>query len=372
MQAFLQKHGDLTLAVGLAVVSELELWLVHADYNQAAFAPLMLLVPLSLAWRSRYPLAVLCVQLGAWVLVDLFTPANEDPLALAISLAISVYSVGAHTYGRGAAVGASLVAGVALLGTYVDWNNGSLVDFIGNLTFFAGIFGGTWLAGRAIRRRRGRERDLIVEREEKARLAVLEERTRIARELHDVVAHAISVIVLQARGARHALATEPADARGALDSIEETAVQALAEMRRLLGMLRESDDEVALAPQPSLAHLDELVAHIREAGVPVDVHVEGAPRDLAPGVDLSAYRIVQEALTNALKHAGQARVDVFVRYGADLLEVEVADTGAGGVNGRVRGHGLAGMRERVAVFGGELESGPRSEGGFAVRARLPL
>jgi signal transduction histidine kinase len=137
-------------------------------------------------------------------------------------------------------------------------------------------------------------------------------------------------------------------------------------------MLRESDDEVALAPQPSLAHLDELVAHIREAGVPVDVHVEGAPRDLAPGVDLSAYRIVQEALTNALKQAGQARVDVFVRYGADLLEVEVADTGAGGVNGGVRGHGLAGMRERVAVFGGELESGPRSEGGFAVRARLPL
>ena len=201
---------------------------------------------------------------------------------------------------------------------------------------------------------------------------MLEERTRIARELHDVVAHAISVIVLQARGARHALSAEPEDARGAIDSIEETATQALGEMRRLLGMLRESDEEVALAPQPSLAHLDALVAHVRDAGVPVDVRVEGTPRELAPGVDLSAYRIVQEALTNALKHAGQARVRVFVRYGDDLLEVEVADTGAGGVNGGTPGHGLAGMRERVAVFGGELESGPRTEGGYAVRARLPL
>jgi signal transduction histidine kinase len=137
-------------------------------------------------------------------------------------------------------------------------------------------------------------------------------------------------------------------------------------------MLRAGDEEVALAPQPSLAHLDSLLAHIRQAGVPVDLHVEGRPRELAPGVDLSAYRIVQEALTNAVKHAGQARVDVFVRYGEDLLEVEVADTGAGGVNGGTPGHGLAGMRERVAVFGGELETGPRTEGGFAVRARLPL
>jgi signal transduction histidine kinase len=201
---------------------------------------------------------------------------------------------------------------------------------------------------------------------------VLEERTRIARELHDVVAHAISVIVLQARGARHALATEPADARGALDSIEETAVQALAEMRRLLGMLRESDDEVALAPQPSLAHLDELVAHIREAGVPVDVHVEGAPRDLAPGVDLSAYRIVQEALTNALKHAGPTRARVVIRYGEDSIQLEVEDSGKGGATTQDGGHGLAGIRERVELFGGDLESGPRSNGGYAVRATLPL
>ena len=250
---------------------------------------------------------------------------------------------------------------MALLATFVDWNGGSFVDLLGNLTFFAGIFGGTWLAGRAIRRRRARERDLIVEREEKARAAVLEERTRIARELHDVVAHAISVIVLQARGARHALDAEPDDARGALDAIEHTATQALREMRRLLGMLRADDGEVALAPQPSLAQLDTLVAHVRDAGLPVDVRVEGTPRELAPGVDLSAFRIVQEALTNALKHAGPAQAQVLVRYGEDALELEVADTGGGALNGSGGGgHGLAGMRERVAVFGGELESGPRA------------
>jgi signal transduction histidine kinase len=372
MRPFLHRHGDAVLAIALATVAELELFLLHLDYERALFVPIMLLTPLALAWRTRFPLAVLGVHMAAWVLIDLYTPANEDPLTLGITLGIAVYSVGAHTRGPRAAVGAALVAGMALLATFVDWNQGSFVDLLGNLTFFAAIFGGTWLAGRAIRRRRGRERALILEREEKARRAVLEERTRIARELHDVVAHAISVIVVQARGARHALDSEPDDAREALDAIERTSTQALREMRRLLGMLRSDDEDVALAPQPSLSELDTLVAHVRDAGLPVDVRVEGTPRELAPGVDLSAYRIVQEALTNALKHAGPARARVLVRYGDAALELEVADTGTGEANGDSTGHGLAGMRERVAVFGGELESGPRTEGGYAVRARLPL
>jgi signal transduction histidine kinase len=372
MRSLLQTRGDVVLAVGLAVVAESELLLLHLDYERSLFVPIMLLVPLALIWRTRYPLTVLAVNIAAWVLIDLYTPANEDPLTLAITLAIAVYSVGAHTGGRRAAAGAGLVAAVALLATAVDWNQESFLNLIGNFTFFAGIFGGTWLAGRAIRRRRSRERQLILEREEKARLAVLEERTRIARELHDVVAHAISVIVLQARGARHALNAEPEDARGAIDAIEQTATQALGEMRRLLGMLRTNDEEVALAPQPSLAHLDALVAHVRDAGLPVEVRVEGRPCELAPGIDLTAYRIVQEALTNALKHAGPARARVLVRYREDVLELEVADTGVGGTNGDGTGHGLAGMRERVAVFGGELESGARSEGGYSVHARLPL
>jgi signal transduction histidine kinase len=373
MRSLLHTRGEVILAVGLAALAELELFLLHLDYERSLFVPLMLLVPLVLLWRTRYPLAVLVAYMAAWVVIDLYTPANEDPLTLAIALAIVVYSVGAHTSGRRAFVGAALVAGMALLATAADSNQGSFLDIAGNLTFFTAIFGGTWLAGRAIRRRRGRERHLILEREEKARVAVQEERTRIARELHDVVAHAVSVIVLQARGARHALGRDPDDARGAIDAIEQTATQALHEMRRLLGLLRADDEELALAPQPSLAQLETLVSHVRDAGLPVEVRVEGSPRELAPGVDLSAFRIVQEALTNALKHAGHARAQVVVRYGDEVLELEVSDTGASAANGGgSSGHGLAGMRERVAVFGGELESGPRSEGGFAVRARLPL
>ena len=168
--------------------------------------------------------------------------------------------------------------------------------------------------------------------------------------------------------------TTRTEARGAIDAIEGTATKALAEMRRLLGVLREDDEEIMLAPQPSLAHLDTLVAHVRDAGLPVELRFEGTPRELAPGVDVSGYRIVQEALTNALKHAGPASAQVLVRYGDEALEIEIADTGAAGANGSGpgSGHGLAGMRERVAVFGGDLEAGPRGEGGYAVRARLPL
>ncbi|MGH2968311.1 MAG: sensor histidine kinase, partial [Solirubrobacteraceae bacterium] len=206
----------------------------------------------------------------------------------------------------------------------------------------------------------------------KAREAVVEERARIARELHDVVAHAISVIVLQARGGRRMLAEDPDDTRRALDAIEHAGAQALAEMRRLLGMLRQADDELALAPRPSLTRIDELVAQLAATGLPVAVTVEGEPLELPPGIDVSAYRIVQEALTNALKHAGPARAHVTLRYTPDELELVIVDDGAGTGNGGGSGHGLAGLRERVAVYGGELESGRRAEGGYALRARLPL
>jgi signal transduction histidine kinase len=371
MSSLLRTRPNTVLAVGLTTVALLELFVIHEDYDRRIFLPLMVLLPLGLLWRTRYPVELMGANLGAWLVIDTQTPANEDPLTLAIVLGIVVYSVGAHTDGLRAAIGAALVAGIALLGTVAD-STGSAVDVLGNLTFFGAIFGGTWLAGRAMRRRRRRERELIVDREEQARAAVLEERTRIARELHDVVAHAISVIVLQARGARHALESDRDDARNAVDAIEHTASQALREMRRLLGLLRADDAEVALAPQPSLANLDALVTHVRDAGLPVEVRFEGTARELAPAVDLSAYRIVQEALTNALKHAGPAQARVVVRYGDDAVELEVADTGAGSVNGEGGGHGLAGMRERVALFGGQLESGPRDDGGFAVRARLPL
>ena len=365
----IHRDGDRLLPFALMAAAVAEILLVHPDYNRALFVPLALVLPLSLVQRRQRPLAVLALNIAAWVVIDLNSPINEDPLALAICLVIATYSVGAHTQGRRAIAGAALVASISVAGTIGDSNEGTFIDFLGNAIFFFTIFGGLWLAGRAIRRRRARERELIVERDEGARAAVAEERARIARELHDVVAHAISVIVLQARGARHA---EGAERDQALEAIESTGATALTEMRRLLHMLRADDEDVALAPQPSLAHLELLVAQVRDAGLPVDLRIEGTRRELPPGVDVSAYRIVQEALTNALKHAGPARARVSVRFQPDALELEIADTGTGSSNGVGGGHGLAGMRERVAVFGGELASGPRPEGGFTISARLPL
>ena len=366
---YLAEHADRLLPVALAAAAVAEILVVHPDYDRRIFLPLAVLLPLTLLFRRRRPLAVLAVNIAAWVVIDVNSPINEDPLSLAIVLVIAVYSVGAHTSGRRAVAGAAMVVAVALSGTIADANEGTFVDFLGNAIFFFTIFGGLWVAGRAIRRRRFRERELIVERDVGARAAVAEERARIARELHDVVAHAISVIVLQARGARHAGEAERDEA---LTAIESTAATALTEMRRLLHMLRADDEAMALAPQPSLHELDHLVAQVRDAGLPVEVRVEGERRELPPGVDVSAYRIVQEALTNALKHAGPARARVSIRYGDDALELEIEDSGAGASNGAAGGHGLAGMRERVAVFGGRLDTGPRADGGYAVRARLPL
>ena len=189
-----------------------------------------------------------------------------------------------------------------------------------------------------------------------------------------MVAHSVSVMVVQAGAERLALGPEQESTRETLVAIEKTGRQALGEMRRLLGMLRREDEELALAPLPSLDHLDSLVAHVREAGLPVELRVEGARRTLPAGVDISAYRIVQEALTNALRHAGPARARVVVRYGDAEVEVEVVDDGRGPQEQEPNGsgHGLVGMRERVTLYGGELKTGVREGGGYAVRARLPF
>jgi signal transduction histidine kinase len=210
------------------------------------------------------------------------------------------------------------------------------------------------------------------EREHEARTAVVDERARIARELHDVVAHAISVIVLQARGGRHALASDPEETRQALNAIEATGSQALAEMRRLIGVLRPQDESVSLSPQPSLRDIGDLVSHVRDAGLPIELAVEGQPFELPTGIDLAAYRIVQEALTNALRHAGPASARVVVRYQDVGLEIEITDSGASSGATSREGHGLVGMRERASLYGGSIETGPRPEGGFRVLARLPL
>ena len=201
----------------------------------------------------------------------------------------------------------------------------------------------------------------------------MDERARIARELHDVVAHGVSVMVVQAGAARSTLSAEERDVgvRAHLESIEGSGRQALSEMRRLLAMLRE-DDELALEPLPGIDQLDALVVAAREASLPVAVQIGGDPQPLPPGIGLTAYRIVQEALTNAIKHAGPASAQVTVRYCPDRLELEVVDDGVGDTGANGTGHGLIGMRERTALYGGELHLGSRADGGYAVRLRLPI
>ena len=198
-----------------------------------------------------------------------------------------------------------------------------------------------------------------------------DERARIARELHDVIAHSVTVMTVQAGAARMLLPGDPQRAVEPLLAVEETGHQALAEMRRLLGILREVDGQPVLAPQPGLKDLTRLAVAVREAGLPVEMAVEGTPRPLPAGIELAAYRILQEALTNTLKHAGAARAHVTVRYAPEAVFLEVCD------DGRVppadgHGHGLVGMRERATLYGGELDAGPLPGGGYAVRARLPI
>jgi signal transduction histidine kinase len=210
------------------------------------------------------------------------------------------------------------------------------------------------------------------EREEQARLAVAEERARIARELHDVVGHSVSVMTVQASAVRRLLEPDQDKEREALLVVEQTGREALAEMRRMVGVLRRPDEAPALAPQPSLEHIEKLVSHARETGLPVELRIEGTPVPLPPGIDTTAYRVVQEALTNAVKHARAEKAEVVVRYANGTVELTVSDDGRGGGDGGGSGHGLVGMRERVSVYGGELEAGPQAGGGFRLRATLPV
>jgi signal transduction histidine kinase len=362
-----QRHGDSLLAVGLVALLVIQVWTLSvgtAERVVATACGIAVLVPLAL--RARMPLLLIAVLLATAVIGHWLPKAVTDVEAFGLIVLVASYSAGAHTVGWRAWAGGGAVAVFAAVALAEDPEG----VYIGGVIFFVLLFGAPWLAGRVVQRRRASEARMRHERDA-AEAAIVEERARIARELHDVVAHAISVIVLQARGGRRLLDSEPEETRGALDTIEHTGQQALVEMRRLVGLLREADGELDLAPQPTLARLDRLVEQVGAAGLPVELTVEGEPVELPPGVDLSAYRIVQEALTNALKHAGPARAQVRVRYDGDGLVVEVVDDGAGSGNGEGGGFGLAGIRERVSVYGGELSAGPQAGGGFSVHARLP-
>ena len=338
------------------------------DDQQPLSLAVALVFSATLAAARRAPLLPLLAGL-ALILVSNRTDAPlADTATFVLGFGIALYCTGRYAEGRVAYAGGLAVVVALPLAAIEPGEPFSLADS----AFIAIFIAGPWAAGRVVRHRQQREQGLTEELEAKAVQAVADERARIARELHDVVGHALSVMVLQARGGRRVLASSPDDAGRALTAIDEAGAQALTEMRRLLGVLREPADGPGLTPRPSLARLDDLRAHLAGAGLPVDVTVEGEPHELPPGLDVSAYRIVQEALTNALKHAGPAHAHVIVRYAPDDLELEVLDDGKGTGDGGGSGLGLAGLRERVAVYGGDLDAGRRPEGGYALRARLPL
>jgi signal transduction histidine kinase len=340
---------------------------------------LALLGGLPLAVRRRWPLAVLGLVETSVLLHLVFIAAN--PRAAILGLAAAMYTVGAHeprSRSLPAAVAVAAANAITYLGLFIAGHTDAPQNFF-EVTL---LVAGSWALGDNIGTRRAylasleeRARRLEREQQERARGAVLDERGRIARELHDVVAHHVSAIAVQAGAAEEIAETDPRRARQVLGTIQATSRQALAEMRALVGVLRDEPGDEQLAPQPSLAQLDRLVAQTRAAGLQVDVRAEGPRRPLPEALDLSAFRVVQEALTNTLRHARASRADVVVRYGDDELEVTVTDDGSGG-NGSAPmatgGRGLVGMRERVALFHGQLDVGGVPAGGFRVHAILPI
>jgi signal transduction histidine kinase len=366
---FIRRHGDEVLAAALTALALLGIALTEAPQShRVASAALAVALGAAAARRSRDPLPLLGLILAVAV-VALAVPMFREPTnsGVFVFYLLAVYGAAAHTSGRRTLVAGGMVVGLYVMAFASD-GTGITADTV---IFYTLLLSTPWAAGRAVRQRRLNDRELEQEKK-RAAAAIVEERARIARELHDVVAHSISVMVLQARGGRRVLDSDPADARDAFGVIEWTGQQALDEMRRLVGMLRSGDETLPLAPQPSLRGLGTLVEQVQAAGLPVQVVVEGEPRELPPGIDLTAFRIAQEALTNALTHAGPARARVVLRYHTDDLELEISDDGPGTGDGSGLGYGLVGMRERVSVYGGELQAGRQPGGGYTLRVRLPL
>lgn len=377
--SLVRRHAVTALILLLAVFAQLEAWLLD-DVGE----PRVLAAAFALAWtlpllaHRRFPFAApvgVLLIVGVEALVQ--TEGVTNSATAFIMLVVVAWMMGSENPRAQAAAG--FVVAVALIALVVtnDPDPDASAWAIVTTSIIAGLI---FLAGAGIRARREQVRLLEErvgraerEREESARRAVDEERARVARELHDVVAHSMSVMVVQAGGVRSLLEPHQERQREALLAIERTGREALTEMRRMLGVLRrDGESQGALVPQPGLDHLHRLVAQVREAGLPVELHVEGAAAPLPPGIDLSAYRVVQEGLTNALKHAGPARAEVTIRYDENALRIEVTDDGAAAPNGGGPGHGLVGMRERVALYGGTMEAGPRAEGGYALRVSLPI
>jgi signal transduction histidine kinase len=337
----------------------------------------------ALAFRQRFPFAVLAVTAGGNLMLTVL--GHDLTFAEVLAFVIAVFTIAARRALAISSIGGALAMACFIAVVLAMPGNIGSVGVITDIALIAGV----WWVGRSLRLRRAylaelehRAERLERARDSDARTARVEERSRIARELHDVVAHHVSVMTVQAGAARRILDKDPDSAREAMVTIEDVGRTTLDEMRRIVGVLRTERDSKAagpeLSPQPGIHEVGALVDHVRETGLSVQLWMEGDPRPLSTGVNLAAYRLIQEALTNSLKHAGpQARAWVRIHYNPRELTVEVEDDGRGVAaaladNGDNPGHGLVGMHERVALYGGELRIGPRSGGGFEVRARFPL
>jgi signal transduction histidine kinase len=328
-----------------------------------------------LAWRRTRPLPAGAGMFAAWIVANVFLGQLHDLQVPLIAVLTMSYAMGAYTDGR-EALAAPFVILAGMLGVILSFDNQVFTDYIFP-TAFALI---AWLAGRGLRTRSRLTEELheaAVQAQEAHEhdvvRAAAEERRRIAREMHDVVAHSVSVMVVQAGGARRILERDPRRAVEAAAHIEDVGRAALTEMRRLLGVLHHGEEEAGRAPQPTLGELDGLIERSRAAGLPVTLEVTGDPQPLPPGKDLAAYRVIQEALTNAIKHAGAAPTSVTVRWEPSYLQLQIVDRGGAAMNGtNGSGHGLVGMEERMRLYDGSLRAGPLAGGGFEVMARLPL
>jgi signal transduction histidine kinase len=378
--SFLRSHGFDVLIVIAAIGSALGV----------AFRDDALRAPRTTAWFAVPAAAILVLPLLGRRTWRFGAPVSLWLLAAAFSFVdgrLIVFTEGATVAGMAAAfllghipdarqsrLGLAIVLSGAAIIVYNDPNHSA-----GDFAFLPALFAIGWLTGFALRERAAQaaaaeERASHAEREREAaaRVAVAEERARIARELHDIVAHSVSVIVLHVGAVRHNLPETMGPDKDALRGVEETGRTALADMRRLLGAMRHDGDHLDLAPQPGLGSIDPLLDDFRRAGLPVRLQVDGEPVALPRGLDLSAYRIVQEGLTNALKHAHASHADVVVRYGCDQLQIDVRDDGAGTSPSDGLGHGLVGVRERVKIYGGEMTAGAAAGGGFVLTTSLPL
>lgn len=381
---------DWAIAVGLALWAQLDLWVFGEAFtavrgSSALAAPFLLLYTLPLGWRRRRPLEVLCVVMGAAALESVVVGAPVQGIDLLVPMLLVLYSVAAHAERPRALLG--LAVGFVAF-TVAEVREPEVVTagdlVIVDASFFVTLGGGVWLVGRYVRARRldverSEDRAERLEREqaERTRAALAAERGRIARELHDVIAHSVSLMGVQAGAIERVLERDPERAREALRSIQVTARESVGELGRLLGVLREGGLPSALAPQPGLDALEALIEDSNSAGLSVELKVEGEKRPLPPGVELSAYRVVQEALTNVRKHSPDAHAQVRLAYSRHDLQLSVendpppAGDASCGPQLAGSGQGIVGMRERVALYSGSLEARPRADGGFCVHARLP-